>query len=80
MSSTSPIIQELTKPHRIRDYFLGVAIRFNKSKPDNRFNTFMVSGAKVPIYVTEHSIQQGPARDCKIKSEGFRYKYVWVRA
>lgn len=68
---------------RTRDHFLAAAIRFNKSKPDDRLNTSHInmSGAKIPIFVTEHlsACNKALHAAARLKAKELGYKYVWIR-
>lgn len=76
------IVVQFSTP-RIRDNFLAAAIKFNKSKPNDRLNTSHINipGAKVPIYVTEHLSAHNKALHAaaRLKAKDIGYKYVWVR-
>lgn len=82
--STRPrsIVVQFNTP-RTRDHFLAAAIKFNKSKPDDRLNTSHInmSGMKVPIYVTEHLSASNKALHAaaRLRAKDLGYKYVWIR-
>ncbi|CAB3254231.1 unnamed protein product [Arctia plantaginis] len=76
------IIVELNSSNK-RDQFLVASINYNRANPTNRLNSSHAgcSGAKLPIYVTEHlspsnkSLHAAARRVAKEKG----YRFVWIR-
>lgn len=67
----------------IRDNFLASAIKYNRSKPNNKLNNGHIgmSNIKDPIFVVEHLSPANKALHAaaRLKAKEMGYKYVWVR-
>lgn len=68
---------------KIRDSFLAAAIKFNKSRPNDRLNTAHLNlpGPKSPIFILEHLsvANKNLHAAARVKAKEKGYRYVWVR-